>query len=146
MVGFFPSILSISIPKFAVVSLLIRLLNPTRAHRIFLWVMVTVSGLILCGCMVILWAQCTPTRAQWDFSITEKKCWDIWILINYSRCASGETVHFPGSSFSCANTKKAVAGTADFYLAVYPACVLYSLHLNWKKKLALSCALGIGAV
>lgn len=90
MVGFFPSILSITVPKFAVVSLLIRLLNPSRWHRIFLWSMITISGLGLCGCMVILWSQCTPTRSQWDLSIpkSEVTCWDVWILIHYSETAS----------------------------------------------------------
>ncbi|KFY39476.1 hypothetical protein V494_03967 [Pseudogymnoascus sp. VKM F-4513 (FW-928)] len=130
MVGFFPSILSITVPKFAVVSLLIRLLNPSRWHCIFLWCLVTISGLGLCGCMVILWSQCTPTRSQWDFSIpkSEVTCWDIWILIHYSETAS---------SF---------AGLVDLYLAIYPGTVLVSLQLGWKKKLSLSVALGAGVI
>ncbi|KAJ1330919.1 hypothetical protein MN608_04375 [Microdochium nivale] len=126
MIGFCPSILSISIPKFAVVTLLIKLLNPSRAHQIFLWMIVTLSGLCLCGCVVILYSQCTPTRSMWDFSITEKSCWDPWILINFSRFAA------------------VFSGLVDLYLAVYPATVLCTLQLNWKKKVALSSALGIG--
>ncbi|KXJ96170.1 hypothetical protein Micbo1qcDRAFT_201487 [Microdochium bolleyi] len=128
MIGFIPSILSISVPKFAVVTLLVKLLNPTRAHQIFLWAIVTLSGLGLCGCMVILYAQCRPARSMWDFSVTDKSCWNIWILINYSRCMA------------------VFAGLVDLYLAVYPATVLYTLQLNWKKKAALSGALGIGVI
>lgn len=32
----------------------------------------------------------------------------------------------------------------DIYLAVYPAAVLSKLQLNNKKKIALSCTLGLG--
>src|SRR5689334_6636703 len=116
MIGFFPSILSISIPKFGVVILLIKLLNPSRAHQIFLWVVVTVSGLCLCGCMVILWSQCTPVRAQWDFSIKEKTCWDVWILINYSRVAAGEAalmLSFAKSSMANCAQMLVFAGIVD---------------------------------
>jgi hypothetical protein len=34
----------------------------------------------------------------------------------------------------------------DFYLAIYPAVVLWKLQMPVKKKLALSCALGMGLV
>jgi len=34
----------------------------------------------------------------------------------------------------------------DLVLAIYPATVLWQLQMHWKKKLALSIALGLGAV
>lgn len=38
----------------------------------------------------------------------------------------------------------AFSAVVDFYLALYPAIVLWSLQLHLKKKLALSVALGFG--
>ena len=34
----------------------------------------------------------------------------------------------------------------DLFLAVYPASVLFKLQLNLKKKVGLSCALGLGVM
>lgn len=85
--SFTPSILAFTIPKFAVVSLLTRLLNPSRYHRIFLWVLVTTCQVAILGCAIILFAQCTPTYAQWDFSVTPTSRWDPWFLVKYSMVA-----------------------------------------------------------
>lgn len=88
--SFTPSILAFTIPKFAVVTLLTRLLNPARWHRVFLWVLVSTCQVAILGCAVILFAQCTPSRAQWDFSITNVKCWSPWLLVRYSMVAGCE--------------------------------------------------------
>ena len=88
--SFTPSVLAFSIPKFAVVSLLTRLLNPSRWHRVFLWVLVGTCQVAILGCAIILFAQCTPSWAQWDFSITNKKCWSPWLLVRYSMVAGCE--------------------------------------------------------
>ncbi|KAK3386835.1 hypothetical protein B0H63DRAFT_468466 [Podospora didyma] len=126
--GFPAGIMSFSLPKFAVVALLTRLLNPSRMHRIFLWSMVGLCQIVLGGCIVILFAQCTPSASQWDFSITGAKCWDKWLLVKYSMVAGGF------SAFT------------DLYLAIYPTVVLFKLHLELKKKIALCIALGIGSI
>lgn len=39
----------------------------------------------------------------------------------------------------------AYSAVVDFYLAIYPAIVLWSMSMHLKKKLALSVALGFGA-
>ncbi|KAI1370405.1 hypothetical protein F4677DRAFT_465480 [Hypoxylon crocopeplum] len=127
MVGFIPGVLSFGIPKLAAVALLTRLLNPSRMHQIFLWTMSSCSLLALIAFVGILFGQCTPSRAQWDLSITEKTCIDRSILVNYNI--------FTGA-FTC---------LVDLYLAIYPAIVLYSLQINTKKKLALCVALGLGS-
>ncbi|TPX13554.1 uncharacterized protein E0L32_006025 [Thyridium curvatum] len=128
IVGFCPGIMSFGIPKLAVISLLERLLNPSRVHRIILWCIGVLCILSLLGCVVVLFAQCTPASSQWDFSITDKKCFDKWILVNYAIYA--------GVASAC----------TDLYLAVYPAFVLFNLQLPLRKKLALSAALGIGSI
>ncbi|KAK4164969.1 hypothetical protein QBC43DRAFT_260891 [Cladorrhinum sp. PSN259] len=125
--GFPPGIMSFALPKFAVVLLLNRLMNPSKYHRIFLWFLAFGSQILLLGCVVILFAQCTPSAAQWTFSM-EKKCWDPMLLVRYSIGAG---------SFSA---------FADLYLAIYPSVVLFGLQIELRKKIALCCALGIGSV
>jgi len=87
--AFCPGILSFAIPKLAVVALLTKLMAPSPAHRLFLWCSSGVTTVVLFGCVIILYAQCTPSRSQWDFSI-EGECWSIWVLVNYAIFAGGE--------------------------------------------------------
>jgi hypothetical protein len=89
MAAFCPGVLSFAIPKLSVVALLTKLLNPSPAHRMFLWCSTSLTTLIIFGCVIILYAQCTPSRSQWDFSV-EGKCWSVWILVNYSTFAGGK--------------------------------------------------------
>ncbi|KAK1638742.1 hypothetical protein BDP81DRAFT_479826 [Colletotrichum phormii] len=89
--AFCPGVISFGLPKLAVVSLLVRLMN--------------------------------PDRSLWDFSV--KGTWfDVNILVAYC-------------SFSA---------FVDVYLAVYPAIILFGLQMATRKKIALSCALGIGSI
>jgi hypothetical protein len=83
LAGFCPGIFSFAIPKLAVVALLTRITNPSRKHKIFLWAMTGSCLVILLGCVVIIFAQCTPSRSQWDFSV-QGTCWSPWILIYYA--------------------------------------------------------------
>ncbi|RYP27379.1 hypothetical protein DL768_011247 [Monosporascus sp. mg162] len=84
MVGFVPGVLSFAVPKLAVVALLVRLLNPSKTHRNFLWFLSGSCILVLMGCIAILFGQCIPSRSQWDFSIIEKTCIDPYVLVDYS--------------------------------------------------------------
>ncbi|EFQ34572.1 integral membrane protein [Colletotrichum graminicola] len=126
--GFPFGVMSFGLPKLAVVSLLNRIMNPTRKHAIFMWCLSIFCLSNLIGCIIILFAQCEPSRSQWDFSITEKTCWDRDILV-YFAIYSG-----------------IVCAIVDLYLAVYPAWVLAKLQMSRKKKIALSTALGIGSI
>ncbi|KAL2262439.1 hypothetical protein VTK26DRAFT_1342 [Humicola hyalothermophila] len=128
MVGFCPGIMSFGLPKLAVVALLTRLLSPGRIHRIFLWTLAIVCLLSLIGCVVVLFGRCTPARSLWDFDVVPQTCFDVSILVNYAIYAG---------TFSA---------FTDLYLAVYPAFVLSKLQMKWRKKLALSGALGIGSI
>jgi len=47
---------------------------------------------------------------------------------------SGHTLTFAG-----------IAAAVDAYLAIYPAVIIWNLHMGIKKKLGLSFALGLGA-
>lgn len=39
----------------------------------------------------------------------------------------------------------AIAAAVDAYLAIYPAQIIWNLHMSLKKKIGLSLALGLGA-
>ncbi|KAH9899087.1 integral membrane protein [Xylariomycetidae sp. FL2044] len=126
--GFCPGVMSFGLPKLAVVVLLRRLLLPGRIHGAFLWFLGIFTQLVLLATVGVLIGRCYPARAQWDFSITEKKCFSTRILASY--CI------FAGSW----------SAFVDFYLAFYPAAVLFKLRMSLKKKLGLSFALGIGSI
>ncbi|KAF4782857.1 integral membrane protein [Colletotrichum scovillei] len=117
--GFPPNVLAYTVPKFAVVALLVRILNPGRIHQVMLWGMATGCLVLVSLCTIILFAQCTPTRAQWDFKVTEKSCWSPWVLVNVAILTG------------------AYSAALDLYLAVYPATVLMRLQMNIKKKVLL---------
>lgn len=88
IVGFCPGVMSFGLPKLAVIFLLTRLMNPGKPHKILLWVMGIICNLGLVGCVVILFAQCTPVESQWDFSI-QGECISKWVLVDYAIFAGG---------------------------------------------------------
>ncbi|KAK1641457.1 hypothetical protein BDP81DRAFT_418972 [Colletotrichum phormii] len=120
--------MSFGLPKLAVVALLTRIMNPSKWHAFFLWFIATLCLVNLIGCVIILFAQCQPSHAQWDFSVTDKTCWDKWILVYFAVFSGG----------FCA--------FVDLYLAIYLAVVLAKLQMSVRKKVALSIALGIGSI
>jgi hypothetical protein len=124
VVSFVPGVTSFTIPKFAVVILLAKILDPGRWHRMSMWVISTSYLLLSAGMLVINFAQCSPASAQWNGPISQ--CWDRRITVDYAMALGICSVLF------------------DFYLAIYPTIVLSMLQLNWKKKLALSSSLGFG--
>ncbi|KAG4292397.1 hypothetical protein FPRO06_13650 [Fusarium proliferatum] len=128
ILGFPFGVMAFGFPKLAVVALITRLMNPGRLHKIFLWVLAGCCMMGLIGCIIILFAQCSPVESQWTFSITDKKCWSPYVLVNFAIFAG------------------ALSAFTDLYLAVYPAVVLFHLQMNKRKKIALSFALGIGSI
>ncbi|OJJ79331.1 uncharacterized protein ASPGLDRAFT_94088, partial [Aspergillus glaucus CBS 516.65] len=127
MAGFAPGLLSIVVPKLAVVALLIRTMNPSPRQKWFLLGTVLGSGVLLMGCVVILYLQCRPASEIWEMNAAEGSCWSMNVLVNYSIVVGG------------------IAAAVDAYLAIYPAVIIWNLHMGIKKKLGLSFALGLGA-
>lgn len=91
LAGFCPGVLSFGIPKLAVVALLARITNPSHRHRSVLWLVTGGCLVVLLGCVIILFAQCNPSRSQWDFSV-QGTCWSPWILIYYAIVAGSELI------------------------------------------------------
>ncbi|OHW96428.1 integral membrane protein [Colletotrichum incanum] len=145
--GFPAGVMSFGLPKIAVVALLTRILNPSKWHAMFLWLMSIFCLFNLIGCVVILFAQCQPSHSQWDFSIVKRTCWDKWILVYFAIYSGGmQAVRLRLISEVTLLTLKAFCAFVDLYLAIYPAVVLARLQMSTRKKAALSIALGIGSI
>lgn len=89
-VAFCLGIMSFSIPKLAVVSLLTRILNPGRFHKWVLWIMVVWAQLSFLAAISILLGRCKPLRSLWDFSV-KGTCFDINSLVGYGIYATGKS-------------------------------------------------------
>ncbi|CRG85999.1 hypothetical protein PISL3812_03002 [Talaromyces islandicus] len=127
-VGFLFGILSFALPKIAVAYMLTRILNPSRGHKIFVFTLVGFAAVVAIVCILVLFTMCSPPQSQWEVTRPDRVCRSPWILIDYAT--------FTGS----------VSAFVDLYLAIYPATVLWKLHMSMKKKLALMAALGLGTV
>lgn len=129
--SFLFGILSFAIPKLAVASLLNRVLNPSLAHRIWIWFITGFAFVVCCICIIMLFTMCDPPKALWQAHLVlegQAKCKNVWILIDYAI--------FTG----------ALSAFVDMYLALYPSTVLMKLHMSLRKRLALCAALGLGSI
>ncbi|CCT71730.1 related to integral membrane protein PTH11 [Fusarium fujikuroi IMI 58289] len=125
MIGLIPGVLSLALPKFAVVNLLVKILFPSPRHVRLLWGLAIANLVLMLGAFGVRFSECDPPEAQFTL-YAPAKCRSSTAIIVYSVIVG---------SFSA---------VVDFYLALYPAVVLWSLQLHLKKKLALSVALGFG--
>ncbi|KAK4151644.1 hypothetical protein C8A00DRAFT_16966 [Chaetomidium leptoderma] len=126
--GFFPGIMAFTLPKLAVISLLCRMMNPSRTQRMFMYglgILLLINAFV---CLGMLFGRCRPFRAVWDLTIPpdQSVCWDLGHIVSF---AIWTTV---------------VSLVADLYLAIYPSLVLRKLQMSARKKIAFSCALGVG--
>ncbi|EXM14085.1 hypothetical protein FOTG_17490 [Fusarium oxysporum f. sp. vasinfectum 25433] len=112
-------------PKLAVVSLLSQVLFPSPRQLRVLWGLAVACLLSNTAVITLHFAQCKPASAFWTVD-AEAKCWD--------------PIYATVTAFS----SSAFLAIVDFYLALYPAAVLWSLEMHLRKKLALSVALSFG--
>ncbi|CAI7585723.1 unnamed protein product [Penicillium pancosmium] len=149
-ISFLLGILSFTIPKIAVTAMITRIFNPGLVQKIILWTLVSVAAAVSCICIIILFtmvwkdielcpfpiavaneSKCDPPRALWTPELVQTgqaTCKSVWMLIDYAI--------FTG----------AVSATVDLYLALYPMLVLMNLQMSLRKRIALSAALGLGAI
>ncbi|KAF5856734.1 hypothetical protein ETB97_006787 [Aspergillus alliaceus] len=121
-------VFSFTLPKFSVATLLTRLLNPGLRQRIVIWTLIGLATAAACVNIVLLFTLCDPPEAMWKIKLAGASCKDAAILIYYAI--------FTG----------ALSGLTDLYLAIYPSTVLWKLQMPLPRKLAISAALGLGAI
>ncbi|KAJ6188151.1 hypothetical protein N7519_003059 [Penicillium mononematosum] len=123
-------IMSFTTPKLAVAALLNRIMNPTRFHRIWLWVLTGSVFVASSICIIVLFTMCDPPQALWKIRLVSEGaiCRPTKILVGFAI--------FTG----------VLSAVVDLYLAIYPTVILLRLQMSFKKKLALCAALGLGAV
>ncbi|KNG91193.1 hypothetical protein ANOM_000608 [Aspergillus nomiae NRRL 13137] len=130
-ISFAIGIFCFTVPKVAVTVLLTRILNPSRAQRIWLWSMIGVTASVSFACIFLLFVQCDPPQAAWQRRLVTEgnaNCNDVQILIKY------------------AIFNAALSASVDLYLAIYPSTVLMKLRMPLRKRLALCAALGMGSI
>ncbi|CAG8075279.1 unnamed protein product [Penicillium nalgiovense] len=130
IVSFLFGILSFTLPKIAVTSMLTRILNPKPMHKTILWVMVGTATIVSIICIIILFTMCDPAEALWKPRLVAAgaKCKSTTILINYAI--------FTG----------AMSAVVDLSLAIYPTTILLKLQMSLRKRIALCAALGLGSI
>ncbi len=87
-----PGVTSFVAPKFAVIILLAKLLNPSRIPVVCMWMMSVIYLLLTVGMLTINFAQCNPAAAQWGGA--EGTCWDRRITVDYALTVGIVSVFF----------------------------------------------------
>ncbi|KAJ5499347.1 hypothetical protein N7453_008398 [Penicillium expansum] len=78
-------IMSFSTPKLAVAALLNRIMNPSRFHRIWLWILTGSVFVASTICIIILFTMCDPPQALWKIHLMSEgaTCRSTKILVGY---------------------------------------------------------------
>lgn len=84
-------IMAFATPKLAIASLLNRIMNPGKFHRVWLWVL---TGLVFVAssiCIIVLFTMCDPPKAMWQIHLmaTGATCRPIEILVGYAIFTGG---------------------------------------------------------
>lgn len=93
LIAFIPGLLSFTIPKFAVVILLSKILNPGPMHRTIMWIVSIAYGLLVVVTLIINFAQCSPAATQWGKA--QGTCWDRRIIVDCMLAVGSEFFPLP---------------------------------------------------
>lgn len=148
-VSFLFGILSFTLPKIAVTSMLTRILNPKPLHKTILWMMVGTAAVVSIICILILFTMCDPAEALWKPRLVAAgaKCKSTTMLIDYAIFTGGRSLPLQISAPLGINpVLLAVSALVDLSLAIYPTTVLLKLQMSLRKRIALCAALGLGSM
>ncbi|EED12777.1 integral membrane protein [Talaromyces stipitatus ATCC 10500] len=121
----FFSILSPGIGRIAYAFLLLGLVPPVQWRTRFLWSIIAIQFVVDIVTIIISFAQCRPLSTFWNHDVSGT-CW--------SPSVQQDTGFFQGS----------VCSAVDLTLAVFPASMFWNLNMERKKKIFLSCLMGLG--
>ncbi|KAH6608213.1 integral membrane [Trichoderma cornu-damae] len=118
---------SFSLPKFAIIAILKRILDYGTGTAVLFWgLALTCQGCFL-ATSVWWFAQCSPVAYQWDKSIPGGKCANGAILTNLA---------FVTSAYSA---------FLDLFFALYPVPFVMKLNMPLRNRVAVCFALGLSA-
>ncbi|KAG8353682.1 hypothetical protein FVEN_g8284 [Fusarium venenatum] len=125
VVGYPFNIMAYSLPNVAILILIERLVGNTKImSRRFLRIVVAIQILLAAISVVIIFAQCRPTKMLWDQSATGE-CWSPDVFNHSSYVVSSFTV------------------LTDLVLAVVPIHAFWKLKLKRQEKLEITFMLGL---
>ena len=96
-----------------------------RYNSVFWWGCTAIISLqVVWGiaCIILLNMQCVPHAAIWEFYLPSK-CYDLTKVML---------------------TSASVQVFSDFCMVLLPQKVIWSLHMNWQKKLGVAVIFGVG--
>lgn len=120
------SIWTFSLPKFSIVAMLLRILNPSTATAVLFWALVVTSQAQILATSVWWLCQCQPIHYLWDASA-------------HGRCASFkilEGLYYFGTAYSV---------FLDLFFALYPIPKIMRLHMPLRDRLAVATAFGLSS-
>lgn len=118
---------SFSLPKFAMVAILKRILNYGIKTTIVFWGLAFSSQACILATSIWWWKQCDPVERGWDRSIPGS-CASVSILTNLGYFTS------------------AYSAFLDIFFALYPIYFVMRLNMPLKSRIAVSIALGLSAL
>ena len=135
--------------KTSVGFMVMRVTGPnTLWRKWFLYISVGLYIGISIVASTLVFVQCSPARALWDFSLAAMaKCWKPMIAANVIILQSGmESLSTPPPSVLTLTCGAAYGTFLDFALALLPITIVYNLKLNLRKRIGLCILLGLGVL
>ncbi|RFU82000.1 integral membrane [Trichoderma arundinaceum] len=119
---------SFSLPKFAIIAILKRILDYGTKTTILFWGLALTCQSCFLATSIWWFAQCTPAAYQWDKSIEG------------GRCASNDVLT------RLAFATSAYSAFLDLFFALYPVPFIMKLNMPLRNRLAVCFALGLSAM
>jgi len=118
---------SFSLPKFAIIAILKRILNYGQKTTIAFWALALSSQACILATSVWWFKQCTPIEYGWNRSI-DGSCAPVKVLADLGYFTS------------------AYSAFLDIFFALYPIPLIMRLNMALKARVAVSVALGLSAL
>lgn len=118
---------SFSLPKFAIISTLQRILEPGTKTTIMFWGLALSSQACILATSVWWFKQCDPIERGWDQSVPGT-CASVSVLANLGYFTS------------------AYSALLDIFFAAYPVPFIMRLQMPLKTRIAVATALGLSAL
>jgi hypothetical protein len=116
-----------SLPKFAIVALLKRILAYDTRTGVLFWGLALTSQACILATSVWWFKQCSPVEYGWDRSIAGS-CADVSVLANLGYFTS------------------AYSAFLDIFFALYPIPLIMRLNLRLRSRITISIAMGLSAL